>query len=288
MRTGITTSSYQVPSSPSTLSTLHEWIASFDASVLRSAGRRWGLQLPPWLGGKVDPRIQELSWMLRALKSAGESFLEASISNANVVLPFPVPADTFRLLRSTASSVALSGPVLHQYPAGVLAAYASGIRGRWMGSCDAFSSPGDDPEELVQVILTIQYTRAALTAILFYEECTIFDDVRVLHRTDLGQNSLTTSPNSRDQLVSALRNITSFPMAVGDYLKLDRLNHVVLHGEAANDGLLHEALKETLAGLHMKPALVTGGNSVDPLFAASRGLAWDCWERSRVTVSAEL
>lgn len=45
--------------------------------------------LPPWLGYS-DPCTQSLSQMLKVLKTVTESYLEASLSIAEVVVPFPV------------------------------------------------------------------------------------------------------------------------------------------------------------------------------------------------------
>lgn len=75
-------------------------------------------------------------------------------------------------------------PLTPAPPAGRLAALH--VYGIGPGECGYFSDP-DDP---AQLFLTIEHTRAELTALLVLEECGVDDNVRVLHETDLGVDSL--------------------------------------------------------------------------------------------------
>lgn len=243
--------------------------------------------LPPWLGGH-DYRLQPLPSMLRALKVATESYLESPLSDAEVVVPFPVTNSFLDTLRSACSSLSLSMPLSAQPPAGILAARTHGFGGQ----CDAVEDTDvlepnqqDDPEQL---ILTIDYSRAAMTAMLVFEECSLFEFRRVLHDTQLGTDGLSGENDPRDLytprdlLARALRNVTSLPLEDGNGAGLKRISELVLLGESAGDPLLHDALTEVLsersydfsAAAWKRPM-----GSFDPLFAASRGLALDCWDR---------
>ena len=226
--------------------------------------------IPPWLGGG-NSRSQPLSRMLKALKIAAESYLETSVSTAEVVFPFPI-SDSYRdtILRSAYSSVSLHPPWFRLAPAGIFAAKAYGIG----GNCE------DDPEQL---ILTVDYSRAALTALLVDEECSVFLDRRVLHDTRLGLDGLhDRSEASRSDLERALREITKLPLEDGNGAGLKRINNLVLLGESAGNSQLHDVLKEVLAEQYIPLVTTASENSksaIDPLFAASRGVALHCWER---------
>ena len=172
-----------------------------------------------------------------------------------------------------------------QPPAGILAARARGIGGQ----CNAIegvdpseSNKQDDPEQL---ILTVDYSRAAMTALLVYEECSVFEYRRVLHDTQLGADGLSGANDlnsPRDLLARALRNVISLPLKDGNGAGLAWISELVLLGESAEDPLLHDALTEVLNERShdlSAAAWKRSMGSLDPLFAASRGLALDCWDR---------
>ena len=273
-----------------------------DASLHNSGASQGGLKLqsyrdylPPWLGGH-QTRFQPLPSMLKALKVATESYLEGPLSDAEVVVPFPVTNSFLETLRSACSSLSLSMPMSAQPPAGILAARANAIGGHCTNGVETVDFPNSEQQqEPEQLILTIDYSRAAMTALLVVEECSIFEYRHVLHDTRLGSNELLTrekndardrsSPTRRDLLARALRNVTSLlPLEDGNGAGLSRISDLVLLGESAGDRLLRDALTEALSELSYdfpvaaalgKPAV----GSFDPLFAASRGVALDCWDR---------
>ena len=238
--------------------------------------------LPPWLDGR-NAHSQSLSQMLKALKTATESFLEASISAAEITVPFPVPDTYLDSLRSACSSLSLHMPLSAQPPAGILAARANSIAGK----CDTTSSNEGSEQSQVddpaQLILTISYTRAALTTLLVFEECGIFEYRRVLHDTRLGVDGLSGgSDSSYDDLARALRNITSLPLEDGNGAELKQIGNLVLLGESAGDQRLHDVLKDVLAEQFGRLAPTASDRRMgitDPLYAASRGVAKDCWDR---------
>ena len=108
---------------------------------------------------------------------------------------------------------------------------------------------------------------------------------RVLHNTSLGADRVfgsSRSDSTREGLVRALRDLVSLPLDYGYGVGLKRIRNLVLMGESASDRRLHDVLKEVLAG---QPGdLVTTLSDerpmiVDPLFAASRAAAQNCWWR---------
>ena len=250
--------------------------------------------LPPWLGGH-DARTEALLRMLKALKMATESYLEAPLSDSEVVVPFPVSESFSIALRAACSSLSLYMPLSAQPPAGILAAQAYGIGGHCDYSvADRYPSmqySEDDPEQLV---LTVDYSRAALTVLLLSEECGIFEDRRVLHETRLGTDalfldtSLNPGPDTgRAHLARALYDITRLPLKTGNGAGLMVISELVVMGESADDPRLHDALVEVFLDKESSdsPLKTLGrkkshaGGMIDPVFAASQGLAQDCWDR---------
>jgi len=245
---------------------------------LRSLGDLLSLRL-----GSRDTHSQSLSRMLKALKTATESYLEASISAAEVVVPFPVSDAYLDILRSTCFSLSLHMPMSAQPPAGILAARAHGMVGKCnIVTRDKGSEQGqaDDP---MQLILTVDYTQAALTALLVVEECGVFEYRRVLHDTSLGVDGFSGgSDTNRGDLVRALQSFTRLPLEDDNGDELERISNLVLLGESAGDQRLHDVLKDILGERFYRLATTVSGEhtkNIDPLYAASRGVAEDCWDR---------
>ncbi|KAL9619883.1 MAG: hypothetical protein Q9160_005530 [Pyrenula sp. 1 TL-2023] len=251
--------------------------------------------LPSWLGGQ-DLSSQPLSWMVNALKATAEAYLEAPISAAEVVFPFPTSELGYDAVRSTFSPLSLKMPMSEQPPAGILAARAYGIGNPCNGitveqNLKQSQTDGFHPSQL---ILTVDYSDAALTALLVFEDCYVFEDRRVFHDTSIGASARSETPSARrNDLVRALRNITILPLEDGNGEELTQINELVLLGERADDHDLHEALKEVFQQKYWTGNFVTtykegnGANVVSPLFAASRGVAQDCWDRIDFSRSAE-
>lgn len=229
--------------------------------------------LPPWLGGH-DYSHETLSWMLKALKAASESYLEVPVPTAEITTPFPITKPFFDTLRSIAKSLSIQMYQTPAPPGGRLAALF--VYGIGPGVCDDLLMLN----EPAQLFLTVEYTRAALTALLVVEECGIYDTVRVLHETDLGADRLT-GPNRQTKLADALRGFTQ--LRVEDYWQdlesLKSLSNVVLLGESAADPLLHDVLKDVLSKQQQKTdfLLADAGDRrkrpIDPVFTPSMGAA---------------
>ena len=233
--------------------------------------------------------------MLKALKVATESFLEAPLSDAEVVVPFPVSESYLVALRAACSSLSLHMPRSAQPPAGILAARAYGIGGKCnydiTNETSSKQHSRNDPEQLV---LTVDYSRAALTVLLLSEQCGVFEYHRVLHEMSLGTDALFLdtpdtpgSDTGRAQLAQALYDITRLPLETGNGAGLTAISELVVMGESADDSRLHDALVEVLLDKKSNDspfeALGKGkpyaGGMIDPVFAASQGVAQDCWDR---------
>jgi hypothetical protein len=220
--------------------------------------------LPHWLGGRRPPS-QPLVPMLRALKTAVEARLETTVSNAQVVSSYPLSEDLREELRSAFSSISLSMPASLHSPAGIFAAGAYGVGKNY----------GDDCKE--QLILTVEYSKAALTAVIAHEECGVFEYRRVLHDMTLGSD---VPGLNREKLEEALRGFVRLPLDDGgNGSDLAYLNNLVLLGESADDSQLHETLREVLQDQYERlEASFEQKNSgpIDPLSAGSRGVAENC------------
>ena len=120
------------------------------------------------------------------------------------------------------------------------------------------------------------------------EECSVFEYWHVLHDTSLDADGLSRgyytprSSSSHGALASALCDLTNLPLGVGNGPGLKQISKLILLGESVGDRRLHEVLKEILG--ERSDNLVTTisdgrARTIDPLFAASRGLAQDRWDR---------
>ncbi|KAI9754938.1 MAG: hypothetical protein M4579_004474 [Chaenotheca gracillima] len=257
------------------------WLNEEYRSSIQAAQGPLGLQsirdyLPPWLGGN-DTSTQILSRMLKALKTATESYLEAPLLDAEVAVPFPAPQAFFDTVHSACSSLSLYLPISALSPPGIYAGLALPLR----KGCNSDIPPGTpDPEQL---ILTVDYTRAGLTALLIVEDCGIIEYRRVLHNTSLGTDRLDRKSGAgRGDLVRALGELTNLPLGHGNGAGLKQISELFLMGESALDQQLNDALKEVLREQFdslVKTASDRGTGFDDPVFIASRAVALDCFER---------
>jgi hypothetical protein len=97
-----------------------------------------------------------------------------------------------------------------------------------------------------QLMLSIDYSRAALTAVLIFEDCGVLRDRRVLHDTRLGTDGLQNSEANRNDLSHAIRTIASLPLKDGDGVGKTRIENLALIGEDAGNSQLNKILKEVL------------------------------------------
>ena len=243
--------------------------------------------LPPWLGGNENPP-DSLLMMLRTLKTATESYLEAPLSAAEIVFPFPVSSSYLDTLRAACFSLGLHMPMSAQPPAGITAATARRIGGKCNYIVDDKVSEQNQEDDPAQLILTVDYSRAALTTLLVVEECGVFEVRRVVHDTNLGTDVLAKgsdnsgSCSTKDGLTNALHNVTHLPLKDGNGAELTKISELVMLGESASNQRLINVLKDVLADQSNNLVATMDARQVgnmDPVFAASRGVAWDCWDR---------
>lgn len=254
--------------------------------------------IPSW-PGVLDVRTQALSRMINALKTASESYLEQSFSKVVVVIPSAMPYVLRYHLRSACASVNLELAMTFQLPAGAYVAKAHGI-GRMFDEaiCYRYSR---------EIILAVDYSRAAMSAVLLDELCGNYDWQRFLHRTDLGSDELFgrhetfSSTSGRHDLLLALDNFIRLSLGKDgpyyDYEENEGLNddplrpigRLVLTGESADNEQLKSVLREVLVrDDHDDGGLMALDDNEDfearliasdPLFAASRGAAYHCLSR---------
>ncbi|KAL9003998.1 MAG: hypothetical protein Q9188_003160 [Gyalolechia gomerana] len=224
------------------------------------------------LGHQDDRHKTALSQMLKGLRRVTESRIASAVSTAEIVVPFsvpvsPAPAQLYDVLASVTYSLRLDVPLLRQPATGIIAArtYGLGQECTW----EFWSTE--------QLILSLDYSRAALTAMLIQGECCVYLTAYDRHDTSLGLDGLAQIPHNG----GPLRNFTSQPVGPGGNEGLEYIDELVLLGESAN-GQLRDTLEEDLGGQHFarlfNPAAVRM-ETIDPLWVAARGTAHDCWLR---------
>ena len=237
--------------------------------------------LPSWLGGHHDSSSTPFTAMLNSLKTATESYLGHPIATVEIAVPFPISMAWRDLLHQASAALSLNVPTTLSSPAGIYAALAQGTG----GSCYRSTTDGeaDDPEQL---ILTVAYTDAALTALLVDEECGVFEWRRVLHDTTLGRAAIKRQCETASAadcilpLTQALSDLIRLPLEDGNGADLTHISELVLHGEAANDPQLHFVLGKVLYEHHSPIWRSTITPDLPRLFKAARGLAWQSWYRA--------
>ena len=281
--------------------------------------------LPQWCSSRPShtPKSLTLEYMLRALKASAESYLETSapLCAVEIVFPFPITASLLSALRSAIHSLSLSVPLSVTPPAGLLTAQWKGLGEArddyYFNTANRIAHERDIPDEdEAQLILTVDYTDAALTALLIFEECNIFEYRRALHSTELGAAQVTnhydetyhsspralnlpdeeidiTETSQREEaLASAFRNITHLPLNDGGNGEEVRwISHVILLGERACHPMMSAVLREVLRERYAHYAGIGGTSPVDignacnerkekeMLFRAARAAARDSWDR---------
>jgi hypothetical protein len=220
--------------------------------------------MPTWLGGH-DRDVQVLTGMLKALKVAAEFHLDAPVCTAAAALPFYSTTSYYQILSNAFASLSLRLTLPRLSPAGVWALRAYGLA----GYCD-YCGLEQAPEKL---IITIDYSRAAFTAFLVHEECSVFEYRRVVHDTRLGLDGIEhRSEATWGDVEHALRKLTVLPLKDGNGEGLKHISNIVLIGESARDSRLQNAIQNVLGERYNTLEIVE--NAADPVFAAARGVAW--------------
>ncbi|KAG9525185.1 hypothetical protein KCV07_g1474, partial [Aureobasidium melanogenum] len=218
------------------------------------------------------PEAECLLWMLKALKTATEAYLEEPVQY--VLIANPVPLEHSDIYKSTISSATSSLGLTLGQPT-FLAAEAAAIAYNVKGACDDPYNPNPDDNRL---FVAISHNRATFSAFLLEEECDHFYELRSYHNKTLGSASEVSREEKSTAMKHALKEISTKPFP-DKWGSSGTIQDVVSYGEATDDPLLRSVLKEVFGSeLETLEADVqqAGVGAVDPLFAGSRGAAKDC------------
>ncbi|KAF2670721.1 hypothetical protein BT63DRAFT_199809 [Microthyrium microscopicum] len=188
--------------------------------------------VPCWRG-KQDS-FQSAIPMLKALKTATDSYLETTISTAQVAFPFK----TSQKLRDQLSAAAhsfLPGIRVTGSPAGALAIFAYDVVG--------------DVEDDDKVLVSVEYTKAALTGHLLYLADGVVKIKRVLHSLEFGADALHQAASVsaiEETMKASLREMIHMPIKADHGPPIEHISNVIVIGEAAENKRLNEVLKSVI------------------------------------------
>lgn len=259
-----------------------------------------------WFVDRWQPRSPEsaaLGDMLIALKSAAESYISSPVTKADFTTPLRSFSSRGRNLLDKAMQTAglRKGTFATAYAeAGEMATIANGIG---EGCIDQTKWEDIGPG----LILTVDYSRSALTANLYLFEDCIFDSLRVLNVFNMGSTYLDECQRSRpiddclNPVKDALHELLRRPIEQPEYWDAahvpTKVESVVLLGDKGTDPRLRRGLKEVLAKMNVVLRLhefsedLRPGNLLDvtdPAFAAARGIARVSWDRQSDPFKDEL
>jgi hypothetical protein len=154
----------------------------------------------------------------------------------------------------------------------------------------------------IRLLLTVEYTRSAQTAWLYFEEFGTFDTLRIEHHNELGAAALDEcqasngTANCLSPLKHAFRRLVKMPVNKiqwpSDNEVPNRVSDVVLLGDKAYDPRLKHALCDVLGEqVILLPKVVAqsqGEGVVDPHYASARGDAIASWARQNDKFREEL
>jgi hypothetical protein len=204
--------------------------------------------------------------MLRALKTATESYLEERITHVIVTLPFHQSSLFLDDLTSALSAISLETPRFLRSPSGIAVCITQ---------CTAEFD--DCWDQTPQNILSVDYTRSSLTGSIFEEQCCIYETRNRVHFSALGSNSVAEDPLiGRERLESALAGLLRGSLGSQPNFKAAKLDEVLLIGESAGDPVLRDVLNKLLSEHHNEAKHAVLRPHREPVFAASGAAAWNC------------
>jgi hypothetical protein len=237
-----------------------------------------------WPFKSVRP-LNPLAPILKALVTSADSALEMTVKSV-AVSAYDIGTIDHESARNDVNA-ALEGPGVYCY--GNLdhvarqLAPALGIR----GNCSEPHVPPNDPayhEDPARIYLTVEYTRDAMTAGLWTEECGVMEMTRRLNSVQLGHNAMQTCRETarnktacEEILTSAMRSVSQDPSRD----KNEEIGLALVFGECADDGFMLDAVRQVL-----KEQFPNGDSldlsrvrnfSPDPAFAGSRAMAEAVW-----------
>ncbi|KAG9567738.1 hypothetical protein KCU71_g3599, partial [Aureobasidium melanogenum] len=230
----------------------------------------------PGKSSSPTPDAQSLLWMLKALKSATETYLESPIQYIEVTNPLPLRlADTYvESISSATSSLGLSLGRPYFFAAAA-AAKTYNIK----GNCDDWNNADADADDgandtSYRLFVAVNQNRAAFTASLMIEECNAIEELRTYHNRSLGSDSNISKDERHTTMKHALEKVVKPPYHESMF-NPERIQDVIVFGEATDDAVMRSVLEE-IFGNEFKTEGRQHDRKVEPLFAVSRGVAIDC------------
>ena len=213
--------------------------------------------------GKAEPDLgsKALSEMLHSLRTATESYLGTRVVTLDVVFPIRPSSAMVRSLRLAASNlrVDLTGT---SAAAGQVAAFDN-LGDQW--DCQ-------DPEKL---IVAVEWSRAALTAMVYTVDCGVFEGLRGFQSFTLGSEDF--SESNRSDVLAELRYLVETPT------ELDSIGAFIVLGENGGDNRLWSMLRTAFTRADWGPQPIVTldmfNGKTDPLFVTAVGAAKDNWAK---------
>lgn len=247
--------------------------------------------LPSWTAIEpVDPDAEALTWMLKGLKAATETYVEQSLTAVSISSPSLIRHGSpfENTLRTTVESLGLN------YKGTRIAATAITSLYGLEGQCDpdVYKMPdqkeSDDPP---QTYLALDYSRSGISAFLVEEECGVTEVLREFHNTTLAANIELSG--KREDLTRAMRNMIrpideQYSGAVS-YEHSVEISELVMLGESTEDALLHEVLMEVFGSNYtaLRDRSDERANKHHPLFVGSRAAAMSCQKQLEFELTHE-
>ncbi|KAI9830703.1 MAG: hypothetical protein M1826_004532 [Phylliscum demangeonii] len=218
--------------------------------------------------------------MFRALKVSTESYMGDSVRVADVAIPVPLAEDQCAIIQAALRAAGLRSAIGSLVLAAQEASRANGI-----GEYDEDGDPPEDPPIPPELVFAVDYTRAALTIVLYVEEYGVFERIRMRHRVDLGADAMPHPADAGerywDRVRSLVREIVQAPIEGLAPGVPHTIGQLVLLGERATKARFLQTLHDVL-GEHVRfstHARLDNDNDndtsewVDPVFAAAVGMA---------------
>jgi hypothetical protein len=237
-----------------------------------------------WPFKSIQPQ-NPLAPVLKALIAAAESALGTNLNSA-AVSAYDIGTINHQLAKDDVHA-ALAGLSVDSYDrldhVVRQLAPALGIRGK---CSEPYTIPDDplyrhDPE---QVLITVEYTRDSLTAVLWKEECGTMEMTSRLNSAELGYNAMQTCRETSEDKTTCEETFKAALRSVS--ADLSRYEHqgiasVLAIGECAGDEDMLTALRQVLEEQISNGGLVDFSRvrefSPDPAFAGSRAMAKAVW-----------
>lgn len=206
--------------------------------------------------------------MLAVLKDCVEMYLDEATPSMKITLPYPLSHRFSDSVWSISSSLSLND--WHYLPAGALISQHEAGK-----HCKETMGYYDHDNFLV---LTIDYTQAALTAMILGRLCGRFHVERALHEPRFGAANLAANDDHM-ALKNALQQFIVLPVKCRkNERRFSSIDKVIVFGDAVNDPQIHRVLKEVLKQRPydvVTDAYSNASQTPQPAFHAARQAAYD-------------